>query len=340
VECSDKYTVNYLAALLRHGWLMGRDYRPTVIGLSCQRLDDNVVAHLSASRATRLLHALYMKWLHFPMFDHHIAVSEHAAGELRAAARGHHVRRGVWVRPMGASCDLFHPRRRDESARTSLRRRWGAPDGSTLLVYAGRLAPQKNLRLLIDIIAELEQRSPGRFHLLVAGDGPMRAEFEHACDRIAPGSVSVLGFIADRETLAGMFANCDIFVHPNPREPFGIAPLEAMASGLALVAPDSGGVTSYADSTNSWPRPASATAFAGAITEIANRPDEAQRRRQEARRTAERFDWDVVTEGFFDLYDELHAVTRGLRKEPLLPPSFYSTPGNWRGPETHWEART
>jgi alpha-1,6-mannosyltransferase len=52
-----------------------------------------------------------------------------------------------------------------------------------------------------------------------------------------------LGYIADRELLADILANCDVFLHPNPHEPFGIAPLEAMASRLALVAPDSGGVS-------------------------------------------------------------------------------------------------
>src|SRR6185437_2236228 len=187
VECCDKYTLNYLAALLRRGWLMGRGYRPTVVGLSCERMDDNMVTYLSASRPALRFCDAYMKWLHFPMFDHHIAVSEHAAGELRQAARGHNVRRGVWVRPMGASCNLFHPGRRNDADRARLRRLSGAPEGSTLLIYTGRLAREKNLQLLTDTVAELERRSPGSLSLVVAGDGAMRASFERDCDRLAPG---------------------------------------------------------------------------------------------------------------------------------------------------------
>ena len=50
-----------------------------------------------------------------------------------------------------------------------------------------------------------------------------------------PGRVHFLGHLPDRRQLASLYANADVFVHPNPREPFGIGPLEAMASGLPLV---------------------------------------------------------------------------------------------------------
>ncbi len=60
------------------------------------------------------------------------------------------------------------------------------------------------------------------------------------------------GHVGARETLARLYASCDVFVHPNPREPFGIGPLEAMASGVPLVAPAAGGLLSYANDTNAW----------------------------------------------------------------------------------------
>ena len=49
----------------------------------------------------------------------------------------------------------------------------------------------------------------------------------------------------DRETLATFYASADVFVHPNPREPFGIGPLEAMSSGVPVVMPAAGGVLEY-----------------------------------------------------------------------------------------------
>ncbi len=283
--------------------------------------------HFAASAFCRW----YLRWLHFPMFDHHIAVSDNVAGELRAVADGHDVRRGVWVRPMGASCSMFRPERRSAEFRRGLEACTGAPPGAVLLLYAGRLAPEKNLHLLIKTITQLEHQSPGEFHLVVAGDGPLHAAIEAECWQRVPGAACLLGHIGNRELLANIFANCDIFVHPNPQEPFGIAPLEGMASGLCLVGPDSGGITCYADSTNAWLSDPTPTSFCRAIQSIRENPAEACARRLAARATAERFDWEKVTHRYFELYDELHALVTGERIEPRLAPAFYSTPGRRLG---------
>jgi hypothetical protein len=103
VECCDKYTLNYLAALLRRGWLGIRGYRPVVVGLSCERMDENVASNLTASPPARRFCRWYMRWLYFPMFDHHIANSARTADELKQVSEGHRVRRGAWVSPMGAA---------------------------------------------------------------------------------------------------------------------------------------------------------------------------------------------------------------------------------------------
>jgi alpha-1,6-mannosyltransferase len=324
VECCDKYTMNYMAALLRRGWFIP-NYRPAVVGLSCERMDENVAHYISARPAVAPLCQFYMKYLYFPMFDHHIAVSTHVAGELHEASRGHNVRRGVWVRPMGAECDLFHPGRRQLEKRRWLRNLAGAPERALVLLYAGRLVPEKNLGLLLKIVHRLEIEAPGRYRLLIAGDGSERARFEQECAGRAPGAVSFMGHVSDRQTLADVYANCDIFLHPNPGEPFGIAPLEAMASGLPLIAPNSSGLTSYARAGNAWLVDSEPEAYVGAIRNIQGDPDAGAARARAARATAEKFDWAAVTAKFFELYEELHALVRGERAEPLLAPAFFST---------------
>src|SRR5262249_39606348 len=155
-------------------------------------------------------------------------------------------RRGVWIRPMGADCGLFTPARRSEEFRRWLESCTGTPEGATLLLYAGRLAPEKNVDLVIETMRVLERQHCGQFHLVVAGDGRQRRALERICNRDLPGAVCFLGYIRGRERLADIYANCDGMLHPNAHEPFGIAPLEAMASGLPLIGPNAGGITSYA----------------------------------------------------------------------------------------------
>src|ERR1700680_4845610 len=96
---------------------------------------------------------------------------------------------------------------------------------------------------------------------------------------------------ADRERLADIFANCDALIHPNPREPFGIAPLEAMASGLPVVAPISGGVLSYANEHNSWLAEASGESFAKSVRQIFHDESGRQSKISRAIDTAGEFSW-------------------------------------------------
>jgi len=89
VEISEKYSLPCLAGLLRKGRLPGVRLRPVMVGSSHERMDENMAAYVSRSRAAQRFCDWYMKWMYFPMFDHHITMSEHTAEELIRASRGH-----------------------------------------------------------------------------------------------------------------------------------------------------------------------------------------------------------------------------------------------------------
>lgn len=323
IEITDKYSLPYLAGLIRRGWLRTDNVRPALVGLSCERMDENVAAYLSPGAPARAFAAWYMKWIYFAQFDHHIAVSNHTAAELRDAARGHLVRRGVWVKPMGADVQTFSPALRDEALRDRLLRLAGGRVDSRLLIYAGRLAPEKNLGLLAETLAA---RQGEDWRLVIAGTGIAARQLR---DALEPGRFAFLGHIEDRARLAALLASSDVFVHPNPREPFGIAPLEAMASGLPLVAPDQGGVTTYADPSVACLAPPDAASFAAAVRLALRQPPEMTAR---ALARARQFAWPSVIARYVELYEELHARVRKLPCRGI-PPAFFSTPGNWLGRE-------
>jgi alpha-1,6-mannosyltransferase len=330
VEVSEKYTMHWFAGQLRTGRSLGIRVRPTVVGLSCERMDENVAAYVSRGRIAQGFCRWYMKAVYFPSFDHHVSVSEHTAAELIEASRGHKVRRGIWISPMGVDCGRFSPSRRSDETRRDLLGRADAPPNTRLLLYAGRLVPEKNLSLLVNAVELLPTQE---YRLLIAGDGILRTQLETECRRRNLNHVVFLGHIGDRENLAACYANCDVFAHPNPQEPFGIAPLEAMAAGLPLVAPDSGGVTSYADASNSWLASPTPAAFASAIRSVFEDPKETRQRCLRARSTAEQLAWPVVTSRYLRLYRELNHLTRGQQASLTLTPRTWSTPGDLFGRE-------
>ena len=324
MEISDKYTLAYLGGVLRLRLLRAVDYRPVVVGLSSERMDDNFRSYLGSVPLGKQFCSWYMRWIYFPFFDHHIANSRYTAEELRTASCGHPGSRGTWIHQMGVDLSELSPAHRSDAGRQRLLALCGAPEDAVLLLYVGRLAPEKNLSLLFHLAERLNQNSSRSFHLIVVGHGMERARWEQYAAERLPGQVIFLGHIRDRKRLAILYANSDIFVHPNPHEPFGIAPLEAMTSGIPLVAPDSGGVTFYAHSGNAWTVPATIEDFAVAIAEILDDRERTRQRVEQALLTVESYRWDKVAASFLELYQDLHRAFHGLPTR--TPAEFYSTP--------------
>jgi glycosyltransferase involved in cell wall biosynthesis len=146
-----------------------------------------------------------------------------------AELRAHGFRRlRYWSR--GVDAVGFHPDR----ASAGWRARLGGEPGAPLLLYVGRLAPEKRLDLLVDVL-----RAIPAARLALVGDGPDRARLE----RLFAGlSVYFTGYLRG-PALAAAYASADVFVFPSHTETLGNVVLEAMASGLPVVAAGAGGVT-------------------------------------------------------------------------------------------------
>lgn len=304
VEICDKYTLPYLAMVLRKGYLRGVP-RPALVGLTAERFDDNMAAYLHDGRAAQRFTRWYLRQIYGPPFDLHLANSEYTAAELRAAlpdrAPGF-----IRVCPPGVNADGFSPRLRSAGLRHALLRSMGGTDRSTLLLYAGRLSPEKNIPLLTATLARLTERG-GDFRLAIAGDGPETDRLRALRDGPLAGRILLCG-TQSREALAALYASADVFVHPNPREPFGIAPLEAMASGLPVVVPTLGGVRTYATAANAWLADPNPAAFGSAIqSALRGNP----RRTNAALDTVRAFSWTGAARRHFDAYEAAHQAVVG-----------------------------
>ena len=320
VEVCDKYTLSFLPSVIRRNWIAG--VKPAaVIALSCERMDDNVSAFLTGKPWGQRLAKWYMSRIFAPRFDGYISNSDYTAGELRQALAGS-PSRPCLVGPMGVDVGGLGPRLRNDAARENLLRLL-APESPEkqikLLLYAGRLSPEKNLALLPSMMERLAADSAIGYRMLVAGSGPLEEWLRAAGESRAPGKIHLLGQMNNRQRLAELYANCDALVHPNPREPFGIVPLEAMASGLAVIAPNAGGVLSYANSANSWLAAPSGEAFADAARAVFADDSARAAKVANALSTAGNFSWTRCTARFFALYDEIYLRLRPLSGVPSAP---------------------
>ncbi|MBC7898725.1 MAG: glycosyltransferase [Saprospiraceae bacterium] len=332
IEVADKYTLSYLAGHIKRGFLKPLN-RPMTVHLSCERLDDNMRAWVSGIVPIRWFSRGMIGNYVAPMFDYHLANSDYTADELlKAVSAGRNdmgskpVQKLSWsyfrslsegfservsVSNCGVDSDHFNPGRKDVEIRRQIMDEAGFPENATVLFYAGRLSPEKNIALLPKILGSLisfYNHDPGKreYRLLVAGGGPRSEWLEKELEKTAPGKFKLLGHVGDPEKLANLYANADIFLHPNPREPFGIGPLEAMASGTPVIAPNSGGVLSYANEENAWLREAEPDDYFAAIMDVINNPEKRDEKVKRALETAGLFSWKNATDRLFQLYDELY----------------------------------
>ncbi|WP_273484683.1 glycosyltransferase family 4 protein [Desulforamulus ruminis] len=135
----------------------------------------------------------------------------------------------LWGRGIDAS--LYQPGKADPSFKARI----GAQN-KTLLLYVGRLAPEKDLDILMETMKVIHPIHPD-IHLVITGDGPLAAKLKEE----ATPNITFTGYLHGEE-LATVYASCDIFVFPSTTETYGNVILEAMASGLPVVAPYCGGI--------------------------------------------------------------------------------------------------
>ncbi|WP_010161319.1 glycosyltransferase [Sphingomonas sp. PAMC 26617] len=149
--------------------------------------------------------------------------------------------------PLGIERGHFSPELRDERLRAALLAQCGLPATGHLLLGLGRHHPEKRWRLVIDAVERAGSELP--VGLMLLGNGVESAKIEA---RIA-GSPHIRMFrpVYDRERLARIVASCDALIHGSEAEPFGLVASEAMAGGLPLIVPDTGGCMEVADPLSS-----------------------------------------------------------------------------------------
>lgn len=251
-------------------------------------------------------------------FDRLVATTQFAAGEVERLAGRRAVRADDGPRhgsagaaplpplhrvPLGVDLDRFTPERFD----AALRRRV-APHGEAVVLVMSRLSREKRVDLAVEAVGRLVSDGvPVR--LVVAGSGPQLAALRERAEQLALPH-RFLGFVPDRDEVAALLASADVVVAPGPIETFGLAALEALASGTPVVCSATSALPEVvgAAGASAAPEPA---ALAVAIRDVLARS--AEDRRAAARARAELFPWSATGEAMLALHGAPWLPTGSLR---------------------------
>ena len=211
---------------------------------------------------------------------------------------------------LGVNTERFSPTPHDAA---ETRRALGIAPQSKLLLYVGRLAPEKNTAALFKAFKILATRpKAGEFHVLVLGDGPQREQLRRL--ETQTGNVTWIPYCTDSLELARFYRAADVFVHPGRQETFGLVALESQACGTPVV----GIRGSQMDriifhDQDSWARENTPEALAKAIEQFAAGDLKAMGAAA-AQASAERYAWPRVFERLFYIYREVCAEYKALSR--------------------------
>jgi len=202
--------------------------------------------------------------------------------------------------PLGVNTKNFHPGPDQATERQG-----------TLLLYVGRLAPEKNTTTLFEAFRLLVARRPSAFQLLVIGDGPEREQLRRL--EAQTQSVKWIQYCSDPLELARHYRSADLFVHPGTQETFGLVALESQACGTPVVGIRGSRLDGIIlHDQEGWATENNPEALAAAIEQFSAR-DLRPLGKIAARAAAQNYAWTAVFDRLFCIYREVCADYRQVR---------------------------
>ncbi|MCC7134621.1 MAG: glycosyltransferase family 1 protein [Gemmatimonadales bacterium] len=257
----------------------------------------------------RYMEAYGVPWLRSPVTRFLTGFHRRARRTLTPSrvTRTELVERGIeraMVWGCGVDAVRFAPGRRSEERRRAL-----GVDGRFLFLHVGRLAPEKGVDRILAAFGRCRAVLGDRVQLIIAGDGPAREELA----RLAPPGVTLLGYLDRHVDLPELYASADAFLFASETETLGLVILEAMASGLPVVAAPAGGVADHLEhGVNGLAfAPGDGEAMTRFMIELVEHPPFRNALADGARRTAERLSWDRELDRLDRCYREVLAEGAG-----------------------------
>lgn len=235
----------------------------------------------------------YLQWFH-RQFEKTFVPSEETK-QILYAKRFTEVE--IWSR--GVDCDMFTPHNHN----SFIREKYNITK-KYIFLYVGRLAPEKDLEILHEMINQMPSPLRENIHWLIVGDGPSRNivdqwEKEHF-------NVTCAGYLSGEE-LASVYRDADLFVFPSTTETFGNVVLEAAASGLPAIVSNRGGVTEIVQDgvTGRICEAGNAASFIQSAVSMLDDPLLLQSMKLKARNYALTQSWSVIFGNLLMQYEEV-----------------------------------
>lgn len=225
------------------------DWKPDIIHSQCEFSTFQYARHISKRTGAPIVHTyhtVYEGYTHYfcpsktfgrkavSKFTRQVSKQTSAfivpTQKMFDMLKSYHVKTIMEIIPTGINIDMF--RNNCEESRKEIRDKYGIKEDECVLLFLGRLAKEKNINELIDM---LSSKDMNRIRLMIVGDGPCRKDLEEQCRLKGIEDKTVFaGMIAPNE-VSDYYVAGDVFVNASTSETQGLTYMEAMASGLPIL---------------------------------------------------------------------------------------------------------
>jgi len=212
----------------------------------------------------------------------------------------------------GVDTALFHPDKRSEE----LRSQWGVAADELAVIYVGRISAEKNMPLVLRTFKAMQVVNP-KLKLVLVGDGPVRAEMQRQNPEY------IFAGMRTGEDLAAHYASGDIFLFPSMTETYGNVTVEAMASGLAVVAYRYAAAAEHIahEKNGLHAEFGNEEEFIVLACKLAIDVSRVHKMREKAHQTMQKFDWENIVDEFEQALAQLAVKPEVHHATPNLQPA-------------------
>jgi glycosyltransferase involved in cell wall biosynthesis len=238
--------------------------------------------------------------------------------QIMDVVRRYKVKQKTFLLPTGIDPDFFHHDAEEiHRFRVIMEQKYPRLQGKRILLYAGRIAKEKNIDFLLKITPRVIEKHPETIFLL-AGNGPDHYDYLEECERSGIGDYCVFSGYLDRQDLALTYGMSDIFVFPSLTETQGLVTIEAMLSGIPVVAIGAMGTLTVMNGDNGgFMTGNDPDEFVRRIFELLEDEDLYRRKIEDARRHAQAWTIDAMRVKLEEIYRDAISSFHKLSKKPV-----------------------
>ena len=236
------------------------------------------------------------------------------SASMKELIEGYGIKNRIEVIPNAIHLISF--REDDELKRTEIKKKYHLKEDDKIILFVGRVASEKSIDKIIKALAIIKKRSNGKEKLLIVGNGPAMDELQQLTRTLKLEEDVIFAGTVSYEEIQHYYKMAYVFTIASTTETFGIVTIEALASGVPVVAVKApGAVDILTDGLDGMLVDDDVEKIANALNKIIREPELRERLSRGALKTSEKYSINKISERMLNLYREVIKIKNSETKE-------------------------